>query len=304
MKIGHHTVIVTAALLVPLVSASASDRPHPIALSHAFAVGDRFHLDGSNENTKRRHVSADGEKQPDLNLSSTLLFGYDVKVMAVTDERPTRLRARITKLLVDDGKERRSLLDGTPTVVAFLDESGFTKIVSDQGTISDQALSALYQVIHLEQRRVHSEMLVASSTPRSPGDQWTIAAPLAVNYLGERELDVAPNSISATARFVGPADVGGTPCESFEARLSSKKLQLEGVVPDGMKLTKATVEVRVGLFARTGTHKPIVRETVDMTVTYTGRGSQSGVSFIAEHTAQMRQSWTRTELPRSNGERP
>ncbi len=302
MIFGRHTVTVTAALLVPLASASASDRPHAVALSHAFAVGDRFHLDGSSENTKRRHVSADGEKQPDLNLRSTIRFGYDVEVLTVADARPTKLRGTITKLLVDDGKEKRSLLEGTPTVIAYLDESGFTKIVPDQGMISDQALSALYQVIHLEQRRVFPEALVASSTPRSPKDEWVIAAPLAANYLGERELDVDPDSISATARFVGPADVGGIPCEAFEARLTSKKLRLEGVVPDGMKLTKATVEVRVGLFARAGTRKPILRETVDMTVTYTGRGSQSGVSFIAEHTAQIRKSWTRTELPRSNGQ--
>lgn len=285
-----------AVLLVPFTLAYGADPPRPVDLSLGHAVGTRFHLEGMSENIKRRHVSAASDQQPDLNLTTTVSYSYDVEVLSVEAGRSTKQRCRITKLTVNDGTETRSLIEGSPTVLVSVNEQGFTKIDVERGSVSEQALGGLYHVIHLEDRRVTPEMLVGSPGTRSVGDEWSIAAPMATDYLGERDLDVEPESVSGTAQFVGTSAVDGTPCDEFAARLSSKRLRLGGVLPDGMQLTSATVDVGVRVFAPRGKSSPILRESTNMTVLYSGRGNPSGITITADHTAQMRETWTRTPL--------
>jgi hypothetical protein len=296
MKAILNTLLALALLLIPFARAEGADPPRSANLSHALSVGDRFQLNGMSQNTKHRHVTITGDNPPDLNLTTTVTYSYDVEVLAVSAGRSTKQRCRITQLAVDSGAESRSLIDGTPTVLVSVDEQNYTKIDVEQGTVSQQALGGLYHVIHLETRRVAPEMLMASDSQHSIGDEWSIPAEILVSYLSERELDVEPESAKGTAQFVGTKNVEGRPCDEFVARLSSEKLRISGVLPDEMQMTSASVEVSVRIYAPHGKTSPILRESTEMTVLYSGRGSQGGIALKADHKAQVSDSWTRTPL--------
>jgi len=294
-RTGFSATVVGLLLVAPGVHGQDANPP-PVQVSNTFHVGERFHLEGVSQNTKRRHVTAPGDQQPDLNERTTVSYGYDVEILAVDNGWPVRQRCRITKLDLDLNGQRRSLLDGALTVLVSLADNGFTEIKTEHGSAGGETMRGLYHVIHLEKHRVTPEALVASDVPYVPKQKWAITPALAMDYLGERDLDAAPGSVRAAASFVGLADVGGTTCEAFSVHLSSEQLQLAGVLPDGMTLTKASVDVTISLFAPKEKRSPILRETTDMVVSYTGRGHPGGVAINAEHVATIRTSWTRTPL--------
>ncbi len=260
-------------------------------------VGDKFHLEGSTENTKKRHVTVAIEGQPDLDMTVSLEYAYDVQVLAVADGLPTRQRCTIRRLIGNTGSGERSMLDGPSVVLAYRHDNGFTKLEVQSGTLADDALGALYDVIHLESQRFLPEALVASNRPRSVGESWTIDPKVAIGFLSERKLDVDPQSLRAMARLVSVETVGGVTHQKIEATLTSNRLKLGGVVPDGLTMTKSGIEANLTIILPQDRSQPVSGLTKDMTVTYTGSGRQGTVVINADHTARIRESWTRRPLP-------
>lgn len=291
-------VLAVATLLSFLcVDRSALAQPQRIHGSRPLKVGDKFHLEGSTENTKQRRVTASIEGQPDLDLTVSVEYAYDVEVLAVADGLPTRQRCTIRRLISDAGEGKRSMIGGPPVVIAYRHDNGFTKIDVQEGTLPDDALGALYDVIHLESQRFMPEALVASDQARSVGESWPIDPKVAIGFLSERKLAVDPQSLRATARLVSVETVDGVTHQKLEATLTSGRLKLEGVVPDSLTMTKSGLDARLTIILPQDVSQPVSGLTTDMTVTYTGRGGQGAVPIKAEHTARIRESWTRTPLP-------
>lgn len=291
--------VLAVATLLALVSMdhAALAQPQPIHGFRPMKVGDKFHLEGSTENTKKRRVTAAGEGQPDLDLTFLLEYAYDVEVLAVADGLPTRQRCTIQRLISDTGDGKRSLLGGPPVVIAYRHDNGFTKIDVESGALSDEALGALYDVIHLESLRFTPGALVASAQPRSVGETWPIASDVAIGFLSERKLDVDPQSLRATARLVSVETIGGVTNQKLEATLTSDRLKLVGVVPDGLSLTTSGVDVHLTIILPQDTAQLASGLTTDMTVSYSASGMQSAIAIKADHTARIRESWTRTPVP-------
>jgi len=291
-------VIAVAALLsFQFVVQTAFAQPQAIYGVRPMKVGEKFRLVGSTENTKKRSVNAAGEGQPDLDLTFSLEYAYDVEVLAVADGLPTRQRCTISRLISNTGDGKRSMLGGPPVVIAYRHDNGFTKIDVESGTLSDEALGALYDVIHLEAQRFTPEVLVASPQPRSIGETWPIAPDVAISFLSERKLDVDPQSVRATARLVSVETIGGVTHQKLEATLTSDRLKLAGVLPDGLAMTKSNLEANLTIILPQDSAQPVSGLTTEMTVSYAGSGGQGAIAIKADHTARIRESWTRTPLP-------
>jgi len=289
----HKFMIAAAAALVTAGHVNA--QPYKIAAKRGLSAGDEFRQAGSVTSERRRSVTATpGPAQPDLDVTTSLEYALYVQVTDVNDGAPTRIRCTVTRLILDDGKTKRSLIGAPPDVTAHLDDKGFTKIEVASGTASEEALAALYDVIKLEPRSVRPGHLVSSSQPRNVGDRWAVNPKLAADLLWEQRLDVQPDRLSATARLVSVETASGDTKLTVALEVSAENVSLAGVVPDFMRLTDTGVKAHYTLVVPLDEAKPIRRMTSERTVTYVGEGNQSGVTVKADHFARMTESWTRT----------
>lgn len=283
--------LAAAALLVPSLTFA---QPYAINAKRPLNVGDQFRTEGRVENHRIRKVTVSaGEPQPDLDMTTSLDYAMYVQVQEVEDGAPTRVLCTITRLILDDGQNKRSMIGAPPDVSAIRDDNGNTKIEVASGTASSEVVAALYDVIKLEPRTIQAEDLVTSTQPRNVGDTWAVDPKVAAKLLGEEHLDVQPGEVTAQSKLISVEKENGDTKLTVGLDVSADHVKLAGVLPDFMHLTQTSCEAHWKIVVPMDPSKPILGRTVARSVKYKGTGTQSGVTVGAKHFATMTEEWTR-----------
>jgi len=286
--------LAAAALLVPSLTFG---QPYEINAKRLMKAGEEFRMEGRVENHRIRKVTvSSGDQQPDLDMTTSLEYAMYVQVKKVEDGAPTSVRCTITRLILNDGESKRSMIGAPPDVTAIRDENGNTKIEKVSGTASNEVLAALYDVIKLEPRTVQAEDLVTSTQPRNVGDSWAVDPKMAAQLLGEEHLDVQPSQVTAKAKLISVEKDNGDAKLTVGLDVSASHVNLAGVLPDFMHLTQTSCEAHWKIVVPMDPSKPILGRTVARSVKYKGTGTQSGVTVNADHFATMTEEWTRTPV--------
>jgi len=274
------SVLVAAAGLWLCSAALAED--YEIRLNRPMKVGDTYQVSATGNETRKTRVMAGDQEISGQSESLAMELEAAVKVLAVdANATPSQVTLTVAKCLKVEGDTKTPLVPKDTVVAASLkDRKPFFEI--NGAPVDPEVQKALAIAITLGKGGANPDQAFGTTQRKKVGDRWTINADLTTEAMRKDGLEAKKEDVTGFLTIEKIVKVEETECLQLGAELNIANIN--GAVPAGFALDKATFQSRITSVLPVNTALPPRGMSGDFTVTFIlkGKPNPDGPEIVVE----------------------